>query len=78
MRKGIVKGGLEREEAENRKHAVCESQIKSISMLHTNPCPRGYMDFLESYSEQVGCLRQPLLTFLLLFTTADQDVEQKH
>lgn len=28
----IVKGGQEREEGENRKHSVCKSQIKSISV----------------------------------------------
>lgn len=56
-------GGLEREEAENRKHSVCKSQIKSISVLHTKPCPGGYMGFSASYSEQVGQVRQPLLTF---------------
>lgn len=39
----IVKGGWEREERKNRKHSVCKSQIKSISVLHTKPCPRGNM-----------------------------------
>lgn len=77
MRKRIVKGGLEREEAENRKHSVCKSQIKSISILHTKPCPGGYMGFSASYSEQVGRVRQPLLTFLPLFKAADEDVKIK-
>lgn len=39
--KKIVKGGHKREAAENRKHSVCKSQIKSISVLHTEPSPKG-------------------------------------
>lgn len=41
--KRIVKGGQEWEEVENRKHSVCKSQIKSISVLHTKPRPSGNM-----------------------------------
>lgn len=30
-------------EGGGRKHSVCKSQIKSISVLHTEPCPGGNM-----------------------------------
>lgn len=41
-KKRIAKGGLEREEDENRKHSVCKQQIKNLSALRTKPPPRGY------------------------------------
>lgn len=53
-KKRIVKGGLKREEDENRKHSVCKQQIKNLSALHTNPHPRGYVGLSASYSEHIG------------------------
>lgn len=53
-KKRIVKGGLGREEDENRKHSVCKQQIKNLSALRTKPCPRGDAGLSASYSEQIG------------------------
>lgn len=52
--KKIVKGGLQREEDENRKHSVCKQQIKNLSALRTKPRPRGYVGLAASYSEHIG------------------------
>lgn len=53
-KKRTVKGGLEREEDENRKHSVCKQQIKNLSALRTQPRPRGDVGLTASYSEHIG------------------------
>lgn len=52
-KKRIVKGGLEREADENRKHSVCKQQIKNLSARRTKPRPRGHVGLSASYSEQM-------------------------
>lgn len=51
-KKRIVKGGLEREEDENRKHSVCKQQIKNLSAWRTKARPRGYVGLPASYAQQ--------------------------
>lgn len=52
-KKRIVKGGLEREADENRKHSVRKQQIKNLSAQRTKPRPRGHVGLSASYSEQM-------------------------
>lgn len=53
-KKRIVKGGLEKEEDENRKHSLCKQQIKNPNALRTKLHPRGYVGLSASYSEHIG------------------------